>query len=183
MQSTTENDLAESTDSFTFSSLECFAAKLYDAVDINDPAQINDLLEGIKNRFTRNEVDEDTIKVYYTDLILTVLGRLPDGENSIKSTAFDKREFISDIYKKSSLADLHGYIKYKLISFSDLLSGVHSGNTMKKILNYIDRNYYRDIKLETLARLFNYNTTYLGKLFKCYTGQHFNTYLDHAMME
>ena len=36
---------------------------------------------------------------------------------------------------------------------------------MKRILDYIDRNYAEDIKLEMLAYLFNYNATYLGKLF------------------
>jgi len=54
---------------------------------------------------------------------------------------------------------------------------------MKRILDYIDRNYAEDIKLEMLAYLFNYNATYLGKLFKSHIGQYFNTYLDYVRIE
>ncbi|MNG23684.1 HTH-type transcriptional regulator YesS [compost metagenome] len=39
------------------------------------------------------------------------------------------------------------------------------------------------MKLETLADLFNYNSSYLGKLFKTHTGDHFNTYLDKVRIE
>lgn len=90
---------------------------------------------------------------------------------------------MAEIYSMTCLQELHGYIKFKLISFSDELICIRPANTMKRILDYIDRNYDSDIKLENLASLYNYNCTYLGKLFKSQTGQHFNTYLDHVRIE
>ena len=54
---------------------------------------------------------------------------------------------------------------------------------MKRILDYIDKNYAGEIKLESLASMFNYNCNYLGKLFKTKTGMYFNTYLDHVRIE
>ena len=48
---------------------------------------------------------------------------------------------------------------------------------------YINRNYYKDIKLESLAEIFNYNSAYLGKLFKSIEGESFNTYLDKIRIE
>jgi two-component system response regulator YesN len=44
-------------------------------------------------------------------------------------------------------------------------------------------NYYKDLKLEVLSSLFNYNSAYLGKLFKSSTGKYFNTYLDLVRIE
>lgn len=58
-----------------------------------------------------------------------------------------------------------------------------SENTMKRILNYIEKNYYKDLKLELLAEIFCYNSAYLGKIFKSYVGQGFNGYLDKVRME
>jgi two-component system response regulator YesN len=49
---------------------------------------------------------------------------------------------------------------------------------MKRILNYIHKNYNKELKLELLAEIFNYNSAYLGKMFKNYTGESFNVYLD-----
>ena len=46
------------------------------------------------------------------------------------------------------------------------------------ILFYIKHNYQKSLKLETLAPLFGYNSSYLGKLFSQKTGLSFNSYLD-----
>ena len=50
-------------------------------------------------------------------------------------------------------------------------------------INNINKNYYKDLKLEGLAQIFNYNSAYLGKLFKSETGMNFNTYLDTLRIE
>ena len=44
------------------------------------------------------------------------------------------------------------------------------------------RHYAENLKLETLAELSNYNSGYLGKMFKNFTGEHFNTYLDQVRL-
>jgi two-component system response regulator YesN len=157
--------------------------KLYNAVDLNYPVQINNILEEVKNYFLLSEADEDTIKINYTDMLISIVTRLSVKNKTLEYHVCEKKEMISQIYKKTSLLDLHGYIKYKLISLSDELSGLRPEDTIKKMTDYIERNYDLDIKLETLASIFNYNSNYLGKLFKCNTGQSFNTYLDHVRIE
>lgn len=51
------------------------------------------------------------------------------------------------------------------------------------ILYYIDHNYKTNIKLETIAPLFGYNSAYLGKIFTKSTGENFNSYVDHMRIE
>ncbi len=51
------------------------------------------------------------------------------------------------------------------------------------ILCYIDNNYQNNIKLETIAPLFGYNSAYLGKLFTKSIGENFNSYVDHRRIE
>jgi two-component system response regulator YesN len=56
-------------------------------------------------------------------------------------------------------------------------------NIMEDILEYIDRNYWKNIKLESIAPLFGYNSAYLGKLFNRTFGISFNTYLDRKRVD
>ena len=51
------------------------------------------------------------------------------------------------------------------------------------ILYYIDSNYHNNIKLETIAPLFGYNSAYLGKLFTKAIGENFNSYVDSRRIE
>ena len=50
-------------------------------------------------------------------------------------------------------------------------------------MDLIQRNYNENLKLETLASVFNYNSAYLGKMFKNTTGEYFNTYLDKVRID
>ena len=51
------------------------------------------------------------------------------------------------------------------------------------ILLYIAHNYQENLKLGTLAELFGYNSSYLGKVFTKATGKNFNSYIDEVRIE
>ena len=51
------------------------------------------------------------------------------------------------------------------------------------VLFYIDHNFQNNIKLETIAPLFGYNSAYLGKIFTKSVGESFNSYVDHRRIE
>ena len=51
------------------------------------------------------------------------------------------------------------------------------------MIRFIDKNYGKNLKLETLASSFGYNSAYLGKVFKAKTGECFNSYLDRIRIE
>lgn len=57
--------------------------------------------------------------------------------------------------------------------------GCTSGeNVMDEVLFYIQNNFQENLKLESIAPLFGYNSSYLGKLFHKKAGMNFNAYLD-----
>lgn len=62
--------------------------------------------------------------------------------------------------------------------------GYSSGeNVLDEVLHYIHNNYQENLKLETIAPLFGYNSSYLGKLFSKKLGINFNSYLDQVRIE
>jgi len=80
----------------------------------------------------------------------------------------------------------------KVTEFDDIMLSFQSAlqmmdkksiNVIGNVLTYIHKNLDKDIKMETLSRIFCYNSAYLGKMFKDHTGEYFNTYLDRVKME
>ena len=47
----------------------------------------------------------------------------------------------------------------------------------------MEKNYDKDIKLENIAKTFNYNSAYLGKLFRKEIGENFNNSLDRIRID
>lgn len=62
--------------------------------------------------------------------------------------------------------------------------GYSSGeNVLDEVLHYIQHNYQKNLKLETLAPLFGYNSSYLGRLFTKKLDVNFNSYLDKVRID
>lgn len=163
--------------------LEQMAKNLQDAVYVNNTAIINNFLEEMKERFICFKTEEETIKINYTRLYLMIINNMAAADGALNKYTCDTNSVLSEIVGKTSLQELHGYMKYKLISLSESLNTTCYERTVGKVLDYIDRNYSKDIKLESLATMFCYNSNYLGKLFKAHTGMYFNTYLNQVRME
>jgi len=58
-----------------------------------------------------------------------------------------------------------------------------SDNIAKCVYAYMEKNFDKDLKLENIAKTFNYNSAYLGKLFKKEMGEGFNNILDSIRIE
>ena len=56
--------------------------------------------------------------------------------------------------------------------------GTAGGSIIQRVSYYMEKNYDKDLKLESIAKNFNYNSAYLGKLFRRETGENFNNALD-----
>ena len=56
-------------------------------------------------------------------------------------------------------------------------------SVLDDILHYINHNYAGNITLESIAPLFGYNSSYLGKIFSKRMGENFNSYVDHVRIE
>lgn len=156
---------------------------LYHAMDSGNIVAVNNILEETKNWQIRHMLAEGAIRQNYVKLYLAVLNWLDAGGESAGVFSNEKQAVQAEINEKASLQELHGFMKFKLLSISESMTHSNPESLTERVKNYIDRNYQGEIRLENLAFLFNYNSTYLGKLFKSRTGQYFNTYLDQVRIE
>ncbi len=164
-------------------SLQTLIDKLYIAIDVNNMITINTLLEDYRLLLIDLQLSEQDIKACYIKLYTELISKIVLGNTEISSIIKIDNNVISGINKSTSLQYLNGYTKYTLVSISDELFQTRPDSMMKKILDYIYRNYQSDIKISTLAEVFRYNSSYLGKMFRKYTGKSFNSYLEEIRIE
>ncbi len=87
-------------------------------------------------------------------------------------------EIINKVYGMAYLSDVISFVKFASIKMSENVGNVYLYDVVPKILSYIDKNSNSNLRLESLSKLFGYNSTYLGRLFKDNVGESFNLYLD-----
>jgi two-component system response regulator YesN len=159
-------------------SLEYISDSLCRAIDAGNTDQIKEAMNSVFREFLSDGYYEDVIKVNYSNIYSAAVNKLAAVNPDMQGELSVSLEILKEICQKASLQELHDYMKCIFIEISEVLEKKRPDDPIKKILDYIERNYYQDLKLETIAALFNYNSDYLGKKIRLNTGKHFNTYLD-----
>ncbi len=158
--------------------LDDIAGRLYMAVDINNKDSIGKLLTELSNAFLAKNYDEAAIKSNFISIYFEIINKLIVNYESLKSLRLN-----NEISSRKNIDDLKQYMHGRLSALSDELARNTPDIPMKKIMDYINRNYCEDIKIESLAQIFGYNSIYLGQLFKNHTGMYFNNYLEQVRIE
>ena len=124
-----------------------------------------------------------SIRLFLTDLFL----QLKENINKLYSNArvsFPSNTAIIDkIEHCHYLYEIILYLSEQVKAIMDSSDNSSRDTILDDILYYIDNNYQNNIKLETIAPLFGYNSAYLGKLFTKLIGENFNSYVDHRRIE
>lgn len=124
-----------------------------------------------------------SIRLFLTDLYLQVreqIGRLYPNFNIPFLT---NAEIIRTIHESTYLYQIIRFFSQRFTLFMDATGGGNRDSVLDDILHYIHHNYAGNITLETIAPLFGYNRSYLGKIFTKKMGQNFNAYVDHVRIE
>ena len=92
-------------------------------------------------------------------------------------------EIISTVCGIPLLYKILQYLKGEFLRIAEDISASSAQSSINKVINYVNRHYHDSLKLETLAKTFGYNSTYLGKAFKNATGEAFNLYIEKLRVE
>lgn len=92
-------------------------------------------------------------------------------------------EIIPKILEMHTFEESFHYLTVVLSEYVENFNFNTTDSIILKVIAYINNNYSKDLKLETLGEMFSCNSAYLGKKFKKYTGVQFNTYVDNLRIE
>lgn len=147
------------------------------AVQIMDGAYISEGIQELKDIFYSRTYSQSEIKSCCSNLLV---GLLNNVSAQAESTEYISREnILQKVYSMSNLDQLMKYVEQQLNLLAEILSDMTADTMIKRVEHYVKKNYNSRLTLDILGTMFGYSSVYLGKIFKQYTGQSFNQYLDN----
>ncbi|WP_334075266.1 response regulator transcription factor [Paenibacillus sp. A14] len=160
-----------------------FYEQLYYAVEVGNREIVKSLVRRKGQSLVAEGQSEGDIKRGFAELLTAILGKGLKQSPELQSRSKEFSDRLSEIYKVRTLEALYVKTEVFLEQMMSQLSEGSKHREVKIMLDLIHRNFSDNLKLETLSGIFNYNSAYLGKLFKNETGEYFNTYLDKVRIE
>lgn len=157
--------------------------KLFYAAEIGDKRASERITMELGIRMFQDNHSEHLIKTNYVQLVSTLLNKLLYEYQDMQSIVTNISSKLFEIEKQPNIKQLLTYVDSLLAEIIENMDVMNTDILVKKMVDLIQRNYHKSLKIDMLAEILNYNRAYLGKLFKDYTGEYFNTYLDKVRIE
>lgn len=128
-----------------------------------------------------DEVSE--IKLFLTDLYLHIRETMNRNYASSEIPFMGNAAVIEYINRTNYLYEIIQFLSEQFEMIMNAIGSPSRDTILDDVLFYIDHNFQDNIKLDTIASLFGYNSAYLGKIFSKAVGENFNSYVDHKRIE
>ncbi|QYR23093.1 response regulator [Paenibacillus sp. sptzw28] len=152
--------------------------KLCYAIDIGNRSLLCRVLEEGLNSIAQYDGAEQAVKTATSQWISLTLTKLSKTNEIAYVVVQDALSVISHIYEQPDYKTLQRMLEDRLMLLLDRIGSDCRESVIKQVLDFVERHYDENLKLETLGELFHYNSGYLGRLFRNATGDAFRTYLD-----
>lgn len=160
-----------------------YAKQFSNYIQSNNQMLMKVLLKELTLELTHTTSEIPAIKHLLIDIYILVKQKIMQLYRNVEIPFMANASVIDLLERK--------YYLYEIISFLaeqfDLWThsvGYSSGETvLDEVLYYIQNNYQENIKLESIAPLFGYNSSYLGKIFSKKLGVNFNSYVDQIRIK
>ena len=145
--------------------------------------RIGKVLSDLKDQLYTTGDDIPAIKYFLADIFLQIKQSIMHTYSQNKIPFAHNAAILELIENKYYLYEILLYFTEQFEMIIRAI-GTHSSESIfDDLLDYIGHNYAQGLKLETLAPLFGYNSSYLGKLFYQKMGISFNNYLDQVRIK
>lgn len=157
--------------------------QLYYAIDVGNSEAMKSLVRCTGQSMVSENYTERQIKRRFVEILTAILSKGIKQSPELQSRSKEYYNFLTGVYTARTLEALYDHTDFFLQQMMNQLGDSGKHREVKIMLDLIHRNFSDNLKLETLSGVFNYNSAYLGKLFKNVTGEYFNTYLDKVRIE
>lgn len=179
-------DQSKMTEAFSDNDANEYCTKFVNAVWAHNQELITVLLSDLEKALYYSRKSIPDIKIFLADLFIRIKEQIsfrlyPEAVELPSNTQI--MEFIQNRYY---LYQILNFYNENLAIIIASLKESSKDNITNMVAEYIQQNYMENLRLENLAALFGYNSSYLGKIFTSNIGINFNSYLDkirvqHAM--
>lgn len=142
--------------------------------------QVAETLNALEHNLYYSDNTIERIKLFLTDLYLSIKEKISHLYHNANIPFPGNAEIINLIGEKYYLYEIILFFTEQFEMIMRAIGNPSSDGVMDDIIHYIEHNYMDNIKLETIAPLFGYNSSYLGKIFNKKVGMGFNMFVDQV---
>lgn len=153
-------------------------SSLSDCIEIGDLIGIEDTVHTMLERCRYKLIKESRIKVMAINNAILLIKHFKDRYTDQTKELIDIKSYTDEVNKTESLEEMEEIVVEYCKTISEKLGNSGANSIVKRMGVFIQKNYSKDLKLEAIAKMFGYNSAYLGKTYKKATGESFNTTLD-----
>lgn len=140
--------------------------------------QVAETLRNLEEGLYNSTEEIPKIKLFLTDLYLTIKEKISHLYHNADIPFSGNGDIIDYISSRYYLYEIILYFTEQFEMIMRSIGNPSSDSVMDDIIHYIKHNYMDNIKLENIAPLFGYNSSYLGKIFNKKVGEGFNVFID-----
>ncbi len=159
------------------------ADPMTDYIKSFNKSRIDESLAALQKKLKKSNWPVVATKLFLMDFALQIKENIartyPDAEAFLISNA----NLIYVIDSKDFLYEILDFLAETFDDFMKITRNPSRDTILDDVIYYINHNYQDNIKLETIAPLFGYNSAYLGKIFSKAVGENFNAYIDRCRIE
>lgn len=160
--------------------LQDYCERLIGYIQVAKRNQVAETLSELEKNLYCSSNDIPEIKLFLTDLYLSIKEKISHLYHNADISFPGNTEIINQISEKYYLYEIILFFTEQFEMIMRAIGNPSSSGVMDDIIHYIEHNYMDNIKLETIAPLFGYNSSYLGKIFNKKVGMGFNMFIDQV---
>lgn len=164
-------------------SIDSYVERLYYSIEIVSYEACEKIVNELAEYMINEGFLEQKIKKYFIKIYTNTLNKILLANENMQSIISPMNSIAGELYEIKTLPSLVEYVLNELLKVINSFDNGQTDVSLKKMIDLIHKEYDQNLRLDTLATVFNYNSAYLGKLFKNHTGEYFNTYLDKVRIE
>lgn len=160
-----------------------YCDKLCSYIQSFNRKMIADVLASLNKDLYNTRTDLFEIKLFLTDIYLQIKQNIHHLYSTNDIPFLTNSSVINFIDSKYYLYEIILFFSEQFEMLMNSIGSSSNESILDDIICYINHNYRDNIKLETIAPLFGYNSSYLGKIFHKKSGENFNSYIDHIRID
>ena len=161
-----------------------YGQRFFESIQTGSRSRIARILEELREYVCGKDLEVLNVRHFLVDIFLQVKLNTINTYGKSHDIPFQNNASVIELIENKSY--LYEILDYFMQQFEMIMERIGSGSSdsvFEDVLHYINMNYASQLKLEEIAALFGYNSSYFGKLFTQKNGGNFKTYLDNIRIE
>lgn len=157
-----------------------YAKRFANYIQSNNQTLTMALLKELMLELTHTKSKIPAIKHLLIDIYILVKQKIMQNYRNVDIAFMANASVIDLLDRKYYLYEIIAFLAEQFELWTHCVGYSSGENVLNEVLYYIQNNYQETIKLEAIAPLFGYNSSYLGKIFHKKLGVNFNSYVDQV---